>query len=127
MAVNDAAASCEQITRVTFDPLQVVDRPSADLARFLRAETVLESRTFQSSDQSVKAPFTYRGARSAIDVRTELQSPVNRFPQPKAPQVDLAIHACMINQKAYEQLLSRTLNLVPERGKQDDQLLGREP
>src|SRR6516164_3972219 len=75
--------------------LEIVDRPSAYLARSRGTKTVSQAWTFQTLNESTQASRAYRRAPSVVDLGPELH-PVNWFESFKSPQANLAIHAVRI-------------------------------
>jgi hypothetical protein len=94
-SVNYAAAS-GRTDHPRYGPaLEIVDRPSANLARFRGTKTVSEAWTFQTLNEGAQASRAYRRAPSVVDLRRELH-PVNWFESFKSPQANLAIHPVRI-------------------------------
>ena len=88
--VNYAAAS-GRADHPRYGPaLEIVDRPSAYLARSRGTKTVSQARTFQTLNESTQASRAYRRAPSVIDLRPELH-PENWFESFQSPQTNLAI------------------------------------
>ena len=75
---------------------EIVDRPSANLARSRRTKTVSQAWKFQILNESTQASRAYRRAPPAVDPRPE-PHPVNWFESIKSPQANLAIHAITMN------------------------------
>ena len=93
--VNYAAAS-GRTDHPRYGPaLEIVDRPSANLARFRGTKTVSQAWTFQTLNEGAQASRAYRRAPSIIDLGRKLH-PVNWFESFKSPQANLAIHAVRI-------------------------------
>ena len=89
-SVNYAAAS-ERTDRLRYGPaFEIIDRPSANLARLRGKKTVSQARTFQTLNESTQASRAYRRAPSVVDLRPELH-PVNWFESFQSPQTNLAI------------------------------------
>jgi len=94
-SVNYAAAS-GRTDHPRYGPaLEIVDRPSANLARFRGTKTVSQAWTFQTLNEGAQASRAYRRAPSVVDLGRELH-PVNWFESFKSPQENLAIHAVRI-------------------------------
>src|SRR5215468_12219300 len=94
-SVNYAAAS-RRTDHPRYGPaLEIVDRPSTNLARFRGTKTVSQAWTSQTLNESTQASRTYRRVPSVVDLRPELH-PVNWFESFKLPQTDLAINAVRI-------------------------------
>jgi hypothetical protein len=123
--MNYAAAPCRTDHPRYGPALEIVDRPSTNLARLRGTKTVPQAWTLQTLNESTQASRAYRGAPSVVDLRPELHS-VNRFESFKLPQADLAIHAVRIahGPKSTRTLFagSRTLKLIVERDQPADQL-----
>ena len=93
--VNYAAAS-GRTDHPRYGPaLEIVDRPSAYLARSRGTKTVSQAWTFQTLNEGAQASRAYRRAPSVIDLGRKLH-PVNWFESFKSPQANLAIHAVRI-------------------------------
>ena len=85
------AAACRRTYHPRYGPaLEIVDRPSANLARLRGTKTVSQARTFQTLNESTQASRAYRRAPSVVDLRPELH-PVNWFESFQSPQANLAI------------------------------------
>ena len=94
-SVNYAAAS-GRTNHPRYGPaLEIVDRSSANLARFRGTKTVSQAWTFQTLNEGAQASRAYRRAPSVVDLRRELH-PVNSFEAFKFPQANLAIHGVRI-------------------------------
>ena len=94
-SVNYAAAS-GRTDHPRYGPaLEIVDRPSAYLARSRGTKTVSQAWTFQTLNEGAQASRAYRRAPSVVDLGRELY-PVNWFESFKSPQANLAIHAVRI-------------------------------
>ena len=97
--------------------LEIVDRPSANLARFRGTKTVSQTWTFQTLNEGAQASRAYRRAPSVVDLGRELH-PVNWFESFKSPQANLAIHAVRkvhLRKKAYEYPSDLQLHLGRDR------------
>jgi len=94
-SVNCAAASGRTDHPRYGLALEIVDGPSANLARLRGTKTVSQAWTLQTLNESTQASRAYRRAPPVVDLRPEVH-PVNWFESFKLPQADLAMHAVRI-------------------------------